>query len=211
MEDTRERLLAAAGTIFAEKGYEAATVRDICQQAEANLAAVNYYFGDKERHYLESVTSSYCRRQQTVPLPEWPTGTEPAVQLRGFIQTMLERMIKDPTPSWHVKLLMREVLQPTGACRELVKDFIRPHFELLLSILNEMLPAAVPAEQRHLIGFSIIGQCLHHRVAATVVRMLVGEEEYSTYTPQRLAEHIAQFSLAALGRGCFPTAKEPPL
>jgi AcrR family transcriptional regulator len=44
--EPRERLLSAAGREFAERGYEAATVRDICLAAGVNLAAVNYYFGD---------------------------------------------------------------------------------------------------------------------------------------------------------------------
>ena len=43
----RERILEAAGSVFAERGFEHATVRDICHQAGANGAAVNYYFGDK--------------------------------------------------------------------------------------------------------------------------------------------------------------------
>jgi hypothetical protein len=57
----------------------------------------------------------------------------------------------------------------------------------------------VPEERLHLIGFSIIGQCVYHRIGAPVLRRVVGEAEYSTFTPDRLAEHIAAFSLAALG------------
>ncbi len=49
--ETRQRLIEAVGEVFAERGFRAATVRDICQRAQANVAAVNYYFGDKE-HYI---------------------------------------------------------------------------------------------------------------------------------------------------------------
>jgi AcrR family transcriptional regulator len=50
-DPTREKLLEAAGQIFAEHGFQAATVREICSRAGANVAAINYYFGDKVELY----------------------------------------------------------------------------------------------------------------------------------------------------------------
>ena len=55
--ETEKRLLEAAGEIFAHYGYRAATVRQICEKAGANLAAVNYHFGDKEGLYLAVLRS----------------------------------------------------------------------------------------------------------------------------------------------------------
>ena len=55
LEDPRGRILSAAGREFAEKGYETATIRDICTLASVNVAAVNYSFCDKHRLYIESV------------------------------------------------------------------------------------------------------------------------------------------------------------
>ncbi len=52
---TRKRLLAAAGRVFKEKGYHGATIAEICRVAEANIAAVNYHFSDKETLYLEAM------------------------------------------------------------------------------------------------------------------------------------------------------------
>jgi AcrR family transcriptional regulator len=46
-DDTRRQILNIAGEIFAEKGFPSTTVRLICQRAGVNLAAVNYYFGEK--------------------------------------------------------------------------------------------------------------------------------------------------------------------
>ena len=51
--ETRERLLAAGQRLFADRGFKKVTVREICREAGANVAAVNYHFGDKLGLYRE--------------------------------------------------------------------------------------------------------------------------------------------------------------
>jgi AcrR family transcriptional regulator len=195
---TPGRVLEAAGQVFADKGFEGATVREICQSAGVNIAAVNYYFRDKERLYIEAVKSACHGQAEQFPLPAWPEGTPGSAKLRDFIQTMVRRMVDDHRSQWHRRLFLREMAQPTAACAELVREVIRPMAEVLSGILRELMPG-VPEAKRWLIGFSIVGQCLFYRLAQPIVSMLVGEEEHRRYDPTLLAEHITQFSLAALG------------
>src|SRR5262249_61415960 len=83
---------------------------------------------------------------------------------------------------------------------ESVRQFVRPNFEALQLILGELLPPDATPLKRYLTGFSIIGQCLHYRVARPVVTLLVGEEGVRRLDVETLTEHITEFSLAALGR-----------
>ena len=198
--EPRERILSAAGREFAARGYEAATVRDICLAAGVNLAAVNYYFGDKERLYIESVKHAHEQRAGQVPLPEWTPGTPPARKLEDFIRNFLERMLGFGQPPWQVRLMMREVLQPTDACRELVQDYVRPRFTLLVSILDELVDGRLTQTELRQVALSIIGQCFLYRAAGDVVEMLVPPEELeSHHTLGPLADHVTGYALAALG------------
>jgi len=198
-DDARTRILNVAGPIFAEKGFQATTIREICGQANVNVAAVNYHFGDKERLYTEAVKRAHQPSGQPDELLEWPPDTTPETKLRDQIKAMLTRMLSERTP-WQRQLMNREMLEPTFACRELVEAHIRDRFGQLLDILGEILPADVPAYRCHQVAFSIVGQALHYHVASHVVTVLVGEEEREAhYHIDQLVDHITQFSLAAMG------------
>lgn len=197
-DQTRGRLLEAAGEIFAQKGFQAATVREICSRAGANPAAVNYHFGDKQRLYAEVVRHAHSGGAQQPP-PEWPPGTDPAVKLRDFIRQMLSHLLDTEQPAWHAQLMIREMFTPTEACAALVEADIRPRADLLNHIIGELVSEQTPASDRHLIAFSIIGQCLFFNSRNRIAPLLVGQQEYDTYDIARLADHIAQFSLAGLG------------
>ena len=198
MDGVREKILDAAGRVFAERGYRSATIRQICQAAEVNVAAVNYYFGDKELLYLETVKQAHRRLSAQFPLPPWPAETPPANKLNGFIRAMLARMIGGKATPWEQQLMLREVLHPTSACRELVEEYFRPQLDLLLSILGELLPDDTPPHQQRQVAFSIIGQCLFYRIAGDVVEMMAANDDQNYFAIDQLATHITRFSLAAI-------------
>ncbi len=198
-DETRRRVLYAAGPIFAEKGFVAATVREICAAAGTNQAAINYHFGDKETLYLEVVRLAHRLRMEQTPPAEWPADSDPADKLRIFVRTTLTRMLKTPDALWPMRLMMREMLQPTMACQPLVEEFIRPQLEQLLEILDELLPPETPPYRRQQFAFSVIGQCLHYRVAGEFVALLISPDDLSAhFSTEQLVEHITAFSLAAL-------------
>jgi AcrR family transcriptional regulator len=199
LDDTQKRLLEAGGQVFAEKGFEGATVREICKRAGVNIAAVNYYFRDKERLYIEAVKHAACGSQEGHKVPEWPSGTPPAVKLRDFIHMFVARLMDSTRPAWHTQLMMRELAQPTSACGEWVRDYVRPMSEVLGSVLREMLPPRTPPWKLHMTGFSIIGQCVFYAQCKPVIRLLIGEEERGRFTAEAVADHITGFCLAAFG------------
>jgi AcrR family transcriptional regulator len=204
-DDTRIRLLEAAEEVFAEKGYEAATTREICQRAGVkNVGAVNYYFQGKERLYVEAVKFAMRTCSQGAPFPDWPPGTPPARKLRDFVRTMMARMLEIPKEASMI-LMTREMtrVEPTTVTVEAVEDHIRPMANVLVGILDELIPG-VPFERRVLVGFSIIGQCLYYRQNRAVGEVLFGRKLLQRFSADQLADHIAEFTLTALRQGRRP-------
>src|SRR5437764_15404985 len=100
-DPTKTRLLEAAGEEFAERGYEGATIAAICQRAGANIAAVNYHFGDKEGLYTQAVIEAHRCGVEMPPEEEVFRG-EPAEQLRRYIRHFLSHVLAiDDTQGWH--------------------------------------------------------------------------------------------------------------
>src|SRR5262245_22201741 len=209
-DTTRERIATAAGEIFAERGFDGTTVRDICQRAGANIAAVNYYFGDKQRLYVEAVVQAHRWRMEQFPLPKWDDDTPAEKRLADFILTFVRRVKSGPDGTWHSKLMMREMANPTEACAELAQSSIRPQFEILLSILRELMPANASDEELRLTAFSIVGQCLFYHFADPVIRNLLSSEEYKSLEIERLAHHITDFSLTSIGKRERPSRAKRP-
>ncbi len=202
-DDARTRLLETAGEIFADKGFRAATVRDICSAAGANIASVNYYFGDKLALYIEAVKHAHCCRFNEPP-PSWPAGTAPEHKLHDFVQGMLKHLLDSTRPQWTVKLMMREMVEPSEACRELTEQRIRPMAMVLHSVLAELLPPDVPPMKLHMTAFSVIGQCLFYRTQEPVARQLIGAEKFDALTIEQIAQHITSLMLASLGKTMPP-------
>lgn len=198
VKTTRERLLQAAGEVFAEMGFHDAKVRDICARAGANLASVNYYFRDKDSLYAAVIENARQFEFDQFPLDMLGPGASPHERLRAFITRFVNKLFDRGRPSWHVQLVCREMIEPTAGLDLIVERGIRPQFEYLASILGEILgPAADP----HLVArcaASVIGQCLHYFHCAEVTRRLFPGFMESPDFREQTAGHIHEFTMHAL-------------
>lgn len=196
---TEQRLLDAAGEIFAEYGYRAATVRQICEKAGANVAAVNYYYGDKEQLYravLRSVPDAHA-----IKFPS-RSGLSPeasaAEQLRAYVRSLLYRVFDPGRPGWHSKIIAREMVEPTRALDSLLEDVARPLHRELADIVRSLLGTDADDETVRFCALSILGQCVYYHHARSVLTRLYPEQPYDAEDIARLVDHITEFSLAAL-------------
>ncbi len=196
---TRERLLDAAGEIFAQKGFRKATVREIVRQAGANLNAVNYHFGDKEGLYR--AVFEHAHHISGHPDPDAIqklADLDPEDRLRTHITWHLRGMLSEQRPPWLARLRVREMTEPTGVLELLVEQYIRPHFLMLVAMIRELVGDGVSEDRVRLCATSVAAQCLHYHHARPVVSRLHPNLTFDEAGIGILADHITQFSLAAL-------------
>ncbi len=195
---TRQRLLEVAGAVFAEHGYQNATVREICKRADANIAAINYHFGDKQGLYSE--TLRYWVRESLAKYPPNMGVNEsstPQQKLFAYVQSFFWRIFDEGRPSWYGKLMAREMIDPTHALEECATETMRPNSQLLRKIVEELVPGASP-EQIRRASLSVVGQiCFYHHCRPAIDK-IYPDVCYSREEIDKLAEHVTQFSLAAL-------------
>src|SRR5271154_6973785 len=199
-DETRRQLLEAAGEVFAEAGFRDATVREICRRAGANIAAINYHFGDKENLYVEVLRYSHGKAlEKYPPMLDVPDDAPPEKKLRAFVHSLLLRIFDKGPTSWHGKLMSREMIEPTAALDSLVEERMRPMVAQLWKIVSEILDCPVNDERVRLCGLSIVSQCTFYKHCHPVVSRLFPDKlPQDAASIGHLAEHITKFSLAAM-------------
>ena len=196
--ETRERLLRTAARLFADRGFKRVTVRDICRTARANVAAVNYHFGDKMGLYREVLQlAADVLRSTTETAKEGATGCPADEKLRRFVQVHLRRILGVERDDWIHRLINREIADPTPALDTLVDHGLRPRLEYLSSIVAEILgcPPKDPRVMRSVI--SVQTQTVAYLPNAIGAR--IGLKAKLTGTEiDEIARHIADFSLGGI-------------
>jgi AcrR family transcriptional regulator len=194
---TKNRVLNAACEVFAEKGYRNAKVAEICRRACANVAAVNYYFGDKATLYSEAW--QYAFNEYALPDSFMPTHASLEDQLRNHIHSLIQNFMQKGLQGYFTRLYLMELANPTGLIQDTWLDLIEPRRQKLLGIICKIMGVETTNETVLFCEMSIINQC---RALLTINR---NDLEYLLGQPlsqnliKRLADHIASFSLAGIG------------
>ena len=200
---TKERILNTAEVLFAQKGYQAVSVREITSAAKCNLAAVNYHFGNKENLYLEVFRSRWVPRAKRVresfrkSLARQESLSEAKV-VRALAQAFVEGPLSDEERLRHSQLMTREMTQPTEAFEHVAEQVIQPFFKEVSDKLASVLTDELGEEQMLLNIFSIFAMVLYFNFARVAVSRLTGRE-YDTAFRALLVEQITNFSLGGLG------------
>jgi AcrR family transcriptional regulator len=201
---TKARILNSAGIIFGKKGFKDATIREIARAAKVNIAAINYHFRDKEGLYgavLEDVFhTGFTRFPATLA-----TGADADAEqrLQAFIRAMFYRL--QSHEGWggmagQGRLIVRELLDPSPAFEMVLDKYVKPHKDLLLTIIVDIMQTDPGPEKLMPCAISIIGQCIYYALGSTVIRKISADSVPTEDNLDQLADSVWLFSLGGITR-----------
>ena len=199
LSDTKKRIIETAGNIFAELGFQNATVREICKQAGVNIAAINYHFGDKKGLYLAAIQYGKDAAFQKYPLDVRSDKlSSPEERLKEFVSRFVGRAREcdEGEIPWLRKLIARELLRPTEGLDLVAEEVVKPIFKTLSAIVRELLGSKATEGTVKLCCASIVGQSLFFFHAQPMIKRLFPAKNY--FDTQLIADHITHFSLNAI-------------
>jgi AcrR family transcriptional regulator len=193
----RQRLLEAAIEVFASKGYEGASTREICRLADANVAAIHYYFGDKASLYREL----FRLPEQLQQFP--PQMDDPNVPVRDALAAFYRHvtafmLAPEQIQLQRVRLLyLREELNPSGVV-ENQSDVTRHMHDQLTGFLCRATGVAVPDPALHQLAFSIGGLAFMLFAQRTAIDLIAPELLHGDAALDATIERLADHALALI-------------
>ncbi len=186
---SRQCLLHAALRCFAEHGFVKTTTRMIADAAQANVAAIRYYFGDKAGIYRAAFIEPMGQPQDDIALFDSPTLTL-ELALQGLYSGFIEPLKKGELVQLCTKLHMREMVEPTGLWQQEIDHGIAPYHQALVKVLCRHLQIAREDDDVHRLAICIVAQAVFlymgREVLQTVRPRLVDSPEALDVMGQRL-------------------------
>ncbi|HEY1049036.1 MAG TPA: CerR family C-terminal domain-containing protein [Prosthecobacter sp.] len=199
----KERIMAAAGEVFARTGFAEGSVREISRKADVNVASINYYFGSKEGLYRELLLESHRRMLAEEDPPVF--SEDPETALRQWVHFCLRFVLmRKPAHPVLGRLMAHEMQQPTPALGELVEGVMRPFFNNLVKVVAAVVGDSGSGSggfdkwHQEMAAMQIMAMCTHFNHCREIIGRLGLPLPENEAGMARLADSIADMALHGL-------------
>jgi TetR/AcrR family transcriptional regulator, regulator of cefoperazone and chloramphenicol sensitivity len=193
--ESRQRLLQAALRCFAEHGFEKTSTRMIADAAQANVAAIRYYFGDKAGIYRAAFIEPMGQPQDDIALFDDPKLTlEQALQ--GLYSGFIEPLKQGELVQLCTKLHMREMVEPTGLWQQEIDHGITPYHKALVKVLCRHLGITKEDDDVHRLALCIVAQAVFLYMGREVLQAVRPRLVSSPAALDVMGQRLTQYALA---------------
>jgi AcrR family transcriptional regulator len=197
---TRERLLDAACELIAGKGYRATTHQEICDRAEANVAAINYYFGSKDKLYEAVLLRAHEMSHDAHDPMSGVEGLSVEERLRNYIQCRVECVLDDGPGGWLPRIIFWAIGEHVEGLEEVLQEYVRPQLTYIHDLLVEMLGPDSEEFNVNWCAFSIHSQCVHLNVTRMRRRGPFAQGQLPPEKHPALIRQLQEFVLGGIER-----------
>lgn len=194
-EETKTRIVEAAGRLFAERGFSEVTSKEICEAAGTNLTAVNYHFGSREGLYLIVLEEMHEHFSGSEFYAELEASDEtPRTKLGWLMDRLVQNVYR--RSDWQIRLWAREMLSPTQLAQQLIQEQAAPKFGIMEGLLSEI--TGVPR------GSVPLSFCFINVMAPFMVLLIIGRGEGTPEArvlalgPEKVSRHLKEMVFAGL-------------
>lgn len=170
--ETQKKILQSALELFAERGFEGASVRDIASHADVNHGLIKYHFQNKETLWKAAVDFLFERQSEEMHAPVEELGMPPFEQAKSWIRRYVHYCARHPE---HARIMVQESVRNSSRLRWAVEKHIRPVHQLAHRLHAERKSQGVyPHVPNHAIIYIITAACQSPFMLADEVRLSEG-------------------------------------
>lgn len=199
-DDTREQLLAAALSQFAERGFYGASIAQIAGELGLTKQALLYYFRRKEDLYAE-VLKRITARLDVAMRTGRAAGSGPVEQFEFMIMSIYKEARERPLDT---RVLMRELLDNQARAENAKDWYLKPFLDEIVSTLDQVDGLkAIPTAQKFASVYQMLGAIEYFAISGPTLSRMYGESEFGEIGerfPIELREQIRR--LIECGQGC---------
>jgi len=188
-ESTRASIIKAAIHLFAEKGFQGTSVRDIVVKARVNQAAINYHFKGKDGLYLEVLKTAFEKLKEHAGFdPEKLKALSREEALRSFVSQQLRPLLFRDEMSRYIRLFAWESAHPSKVFLKFMATNTVSYLTTAVDVVGRFLPPATQKRVALCVAIWLMGQCS----IFVRNRELFAQEPFSIKTDEPFTDELTE-------------------
>ena len=194
MKDTKSKLLSTAAKMFARRGMDGVSTRELAKAANVNLCAISYYFGSKQKLYeavidslIDTIKNFLLCRIESVN-----ANLSPKDNIKFIIGNFFEYLCSDNVSDEKAMLMINETISPTKMYDKIYTEVLEPVHKQISKMVATYLDADEKDTKVLILTHTLFGQAVMFRFHKEALLRRMNIKEYDKQTLRNIRNHIEE-------------------